>query len=187
MNLRTATPDDAEELLGIYSYYVMNTAITFEYEVPSVSEFRERITNTLKKFPYIVAEEKGKIVGYAYASPFKARAAYEHSIETSIYVAKDARQQGIGSALLARLEEILKKQNVLNVNACIAVPEEEDEYLTFGSVRFHEARGYSLVGTFHKCGYKFDRWYNMVWMEKMVGEHVSPAPKVLPFPELRLN
>ena len=184
MELRIATPDDAEELLGIYSYYVENTAITFEYEVPSAEEFRKRIENTLKKYPYIVATENGKIIGYAYAGAFKARAAYDHSIETSIYVSKDARQQGVGSALLEKLEGLLKKQNVLNVNACIAVPVEEDEYLTFGSVRFHEAKGYKTVGTFHKCGYKFERWYNMIWMEKMIGEHTSPAPDLIPFPKL---
>ena len=87
MELRTASPDDAEKLLDIYSFYVLYTAITFEYEGPSVSEFRNRITNTLKKYPYIVAVDDGKILGYAYASAFKGRAAYDHSIETSIYVA----------------------------------------------------------------------------------------------------
>ncbi|MCR5584026.1 MAG: GNAT family N-acetyltransferase, partial [Lachnospiraceae bacterium] len=112
-------------------------------------------------------------------------AAYDHSIETSIYVAKEARRTGVGSLLLDTLEADLKKMNILNVNACISVPDgNEDEYLTFDSVRFHEKKGYKLVGTFHKCGYKFERWYNMVWMEKMVGEHVSPAPDVVPFPKL---
>jgi phosphinothricin acetyltransferase len=185
MNLRLATPDDAEALLGIYSHYVKNTAITFEYDVPSVEEFRGRIENTLKKYPYLVAEEDGKAVGYAYAGAFKARAAYDHSIETSIYVSKDSRRTGVGSLLLDRLEAELKKMNILNVNACISVPDgDEDEYLTFDSVRFHEKKGYKLVGTFHRCGYKFGRWYNMVWMEKMIGEHVSPAPDVVPYPEV---
>ncbi len=185
MNIRFATPEDAETLSGIYSYYVKNTAITFEYDVPSVQEFRGRIENTLKKYPYLVAEENGKAVGYAYASPFKTRAAYDHAVETSIYVAKDARRAGVGSLLLDALEENLKRMNILNVNACISVPDgNEDEYLTFDSVRFHEKKGYKLVGTFHKCGYKFGRWYNMVWMEKTVGEHVSPAPEVVPFPKL---
>ncbi len=183
MRLRAAKPEDAAELLEIYGYYVKNTAITFEYEVPSVSEFISRIENTLKKYPYIVAEEEGKIIGYVYAGAFKARAAYEHSVETSIYVADKKRRQGVGGTLLEALEEALKKQNILNVNACIAVPNEEDEYLSFGSVRFHETRGYKLVGTFHDCGYKFERWYNMIWMEKMLGEHVSPAPEMIPFPK----
>ena len=186
MNIRHATPEDAEALLGIYSHYVKNTAVTFEYEVPSAEEFRMRIANTLKKYPYLVAEEDGKAVGYAYASPFKTRAAYDHSVEASIYVSRDQRRTGIGSLLLDTLEADLKKMNIFNVNACISVPDgEEDEYLTFDSVRFHEKKGYSLVGMFHKCGYKFGRWYNMVWMEKMVGEHVSPAPDVVPFPMLK--
>ncbi len=184
-DIRIATTDDATELLKIYSYYVEHTAITFEYDVPSVAEFRQRIENTLKKYPYIVATENNKILGYAYAGAFKARAAYDHSVETSIYVDRDARGRGIGSILLERLEELLKKMNILNVNACIAVPEQEDEYLTFGSVRFHEAKGYHTVGTFHKCGYKFGRWYNMIWMEKMLGEHTSPVPEIIPFAEVR--
>jgi phosphinothricin acetyltransferase len=187
MKIRVATPKDAEALLGIYAYYVKETAITFEYDVPTVEEFRGRIENTLKKYPYLVAEEEGKIVGYAYASAFKTRAAYDHSVETSIYVAKDCRRAGLGSFLLENLEKNLGKMNILNVNACISVPDgEEDEHLTFGSVRFHEKNGYKLVGTFHECGYKFGRWYNMVWMEKMLGEHVSPAPDVIPFPNLNL-
>ncbi len=186
MKIRVATPGDAEALLGIYAYYVKETAITFEYDVPTVEEFRGRIENTLKKYPYLVAEEEGKIVGYAYASAFKTRAAYDHSVETSIYVAKDCRRSGLGSLLLEELEKTLGKMNILNVNACISVPDgEEDEYLTFGSVRFHEKKGYKLVGTFHECGYKFSRWYNMVWMEKMLGEHVAPAPDVIAFPKLK--
>ncbi|MCR5255487.1 MAG: GNAT family N-acetyltransferase [Acetatifactor sp.] len=186
MLIRTATSEDADKLLNIYSYYVLNTAITFEYEVPSLEEFKGRIENTLKKYPYLVAEENGQILGYAYAGAFKGRAAYDWSVETSIYVSKDARRNHIGSALLDRLEETLKKQNILNVNACIGVPrEEEDEYLTFDSVRFHEKKGYKAVGTFHECGYKFDRWYNMIWMEKMIGEHLSPQPPIVPFPELK--
>lgn len=186
---RTATPADAKALLAIYTPYVEQTAITFEYDVPTLEEFTSRIQNTLRKFPYIIAEENNQILGYAYASPFKERAAYGWSVETSIYVKQDERQKGIGRLLYDRLEEILKKQGILNVNACIGYPQVEDEYLTQDSVRFHEKLGYSMVGTFHKCGYKFGRWYDMVWMEKFIGEHDTSGnqPEVIAFPELEKN
>lgn len=184
ITLRLATVSDASELLEIYSYYVKNTSITYEWEVPSIEEFENRISGTLKKFPYLIAEKNGKPVGYAYASPFKTRAAYQWAIETSIYIHKDFCHQGIGKLLLLKLEELLARQNVLNSNACIAYPETEDEFLTKNSAQFHEKMGYRLVGEFHKCGYKFNRWYNMIWMEKMIGEHKSNQTPVIPFCEI---
>lgn len=181
VKIRVATPADATELLKIYEPYVKNTAITFEYEVPSIQEFAGRIENTLKRYPYLVASINGKIMGYAYVSPFKTRAAYDWAVETSIYVSQEERGHGIGRRLYDKLEEILKKQNILNLNACIAYPEVEDEHLTKQSVQFHEHLGYRLTGEFTKCGYKFNRWYNMVWMEKLIGEHVSQQPAVKTF------
>lgn len=164
--------------------YVEKTAITFEDEMPSVSEFQDRIRRTLQTYPYLVALIDGQIVGYAYASPFKERAAYAHSVELSIYVDTNMRQQHVGGFLYAALEDCLKRQGFLNLNACIAAPIAEDPYLDDNSIRFHEHLGYQLVGRFHRCGYKFDRWYDMVWMEKMLGEHTVPAPKIIPFPKL---
>lgn len=184
LSIRTASAEDAAGLLEIYRPYVEHTAITFEYEVPTVGEFEERITNTLKRYPYLVAEKDHEMVGYAYVSPFKERAAYDWSVETSIYVRKEAKQQGIGRRLYDRLEQILRQQGILNVNACIAYPQIEDEYLTKDSVRFHEKLGYEMVGTFHQCGYKFGRWYDMVWMEKMIGEHRNDQPAMITFPEI---
>ncbi|MBQ5676713.1 MAG: N-acetyltransferase, partial [Lachnospiraceae bacterium] len=105
MIIRNASVDDAEALLNIYAYYVKNTAITFEYEVPSLEEFKERITNTLKKYPYLVAEKEDKIVGYAYAGSFHTREAYQHAAELSVYVRQDWRGHGIGSSLYRELEK----------------------------------------------------------------------------------
>ena len=99
--IRTVTPDDAPALLQIYSYYVKNTAISFEYDVPTIDEFRRRIEHTLLKYPYIAAEDNGKIIGYAYAGPFKERAAYDWAVETTIYVDKDSRGGGIGKSTLS--------------------------------------------------------------------------------------
>ncbi len=183
--IRKASPDDAEELLGIYAPYVKQTAISFEYEVPSVEEFRGRISNTLKRYPYFVAECDGNIVGYTYAGAFQSRAAYDWSVETTVYIKQEERRKGIGRKLYAALEKALKRQGISNMNACIAVPEGKDEHLTKDSPAFHEQMGFQMVGTFHKCGYKFNNWYDMVWMEKMIGEHVSNQPHVIPFGEIK--
>ena len=182
--IRPATPEDAEALLSIYKPYVEHTAITFEYDVPSVEEFRERIIHTLQHYPYIVAERCGEIVGYAYAGPLHARAAYAWSVETSIYVKKDEKKSGIGKALYASLEKALAAQNMTNLNACIASPVVDDEYLNHNSIQFHEHLGYSMVGEFHKCAYKFGRWYNMVWMEKIIADHPDRQPDVIPFGQI---
>lgn len=173
ITIRMANPADAQALLNIYAPYVINTAITFEYDVPSVEEFSSRIAHTLEKYPYLIAEEGGNILGYAYASPFHDRPAYDWAVETSIYVDQNIKHRGIGRKLHDALESTLREQGILNMNACIAYPPEEDEHLDKNSVEFHAHMGYRLVGEFYKCGYKFNRWYNMVWMEKLIGEHLS--------------
>ena len=146
-----------------------NSAITFEYEVPSVEEFQQRIANTLKKYPYLVVEKEGMILGYAYAGVFKDRAAYDWSAEVTIYLKFDAVKSGLGRKLYEELETELKKRGFLNLYACIGYPIEEDEYLTRKSAEFHAHLGHQTVGEFQKCGYKFGRWYNMIWMEKLIG------------------
>lgn len=171
MTIRSATISDAEEILSIYAPYVEQTAITFEYDVPSVEEFRQRIAKTLERYPYLVAEDDTGIVGYAYAGVFKARAAYDWCVETSIYVRMNAHGHGIGKRLYAELELLLKQQGILNVNACITWADLPDEYVTHQSPEFHSHLGYAKCAHFHKCGYKFGRWYDMIWMEKMIGEH----------------
>lgn len=186
-SIQIARPDDAEALLEIYAPYVTDTAITFEYSVPSVDEFRERIRCTLEKYPYLAARRAGKIVGYAYAGPLNKRAAYDWAVETSLYVRQDCKKQGIGKELYLALEQALALQHIINLNACIACPETEDEYLTKNSIRFHEHLGYRFVGEFHRCGYKFSRWYNMVWMEKLIGDHEPEPAPVIPFPELSFS
>ena len=171
MVIRSAVIEDAKRLLKIYSYYVENTAISFEYEAPSLEEFRNRIKNTLMKYPYLVLEEDGVIKGYAYAGVFKGRAAYNHCCEVTIYLDRNSKGNGYGRALYEALEESLRKKGIINLYACIADPITEDEYLTRNSEQFHQHMGYTKAGEFHKCGYKFGRWYNMIWMEKIIGEH----------------
>lgn len=183
--IRVADLQDAPALLAIYAPYVEKTAITFEYEVPTLEEFTGRMKKVLEKYPYLVAERDGEIVGYAYAGSFHARAAYQWGVETTVYVREDRKKMGIGRELYDALEKALALQNILNLNACIGYPEREDEHLTKNSARFHEHLGYRFVGEFYRCGYKFGRWYNMVWMEKHLGEHPDVPPAVKPFGRIR--
>lgn len=180
--IRPATPDDGERLAAIYRPYVEETAITFEYEAPSAEEFKSRIAHTLERYPYLVAQEiddPAHLLGYAYAGVYHGRATYSWSVETSIYVAQTDRGRGLGRALHAELEDELKEMGIQNMYACItALPEDrtEDPYLGDASIRFHERLGYALCARFARCGYKFGQWYDVVWMERMIGTHPTPAP-----------
>ena len=185
IKLRIVRTEDAEKLLEIYRPYVEKTAISFEYEVPSLDEFKGRIINTLKKHPYLVAEKEGEILGYAYTSDFVGRVAYDHSSEMTIYLDETKRKMGIGRKLYSAIEEICKAQNITNLYACIGYPETEDEYLTRDSVHFHSRLGYRMVGQFFQCGYKFGRWYDMVWMEKHIAPHLENQPPVRTFDQVR--
>lgn len=177
IKIRPATEADAAEILNIYAPYITDTAITFEYDVPTLEEFTGRIRHTLEKYPYLVAVRDSEIIGYAYAGAFYGRAAYDWSAETTIYVKKGCSHSGVGKLLYQELETALKAQNIINLYACIGYPEVEDEYLTKNSAQFHAHLGYRMVGEFYHCGYKFDRWYNMVWMEKLLDPEVKhPKP-----------
>lgn len=169
IEIRPTTINDTDDILKIYGYYVLNTAISFEYSVPSIDEFKERIEKTLKKYPYYVAIKNNKIVGYAYAGAFVGREAYRFSAELTIYIDRNYQKQNIGKMLYQKLENELKDNGITNLYTCIGTPiKDEDEYLTFNSLEFHKHLGFNQVGEFHKCGYKFERWYNMVWMEKLI-------------------
>lgn len=171
IEIRKAELSDAGRLLEIYDYYVRNTAITFEYETPSQEEFVARMEKVMKRYPWLVIIRDGVICGYAYAGVFKDRAAYDRSCETTIYLDNEAQKCGMGRLLYETLEAALKEIGILNMYACIGYPVKEDEYLTRNSADFHEHLGFTTVGQFHKCGYKFGRWYDMIWMEKIIGEH----------------
>ncbi len=168
ITIRHATTADAAALAAIYAPYVRDTAVSFEVEPPTVEEFEGRIARTLERYPYLVAERDGVIVGYAYAGPLKERAAYATSVELSVYVDADYRRVGIGSMLYSAIEDSLAEIGVTNLYACVAYPPEEDEYLTYSSVRFHERMGFEIAGHFHGCARKFGRSYDVVWMEKFI-------------------
>lgn len=185
MEIRPADIMDVDGILNIYEYYVKYTAVTFEYEVPSRGEMQKRIARILEKYPYYVAVDEGRIVGYAYAGPFVGRAAYDWSAELTIYLDVHETRRGLGRKLYESLEQTLRDMGILNLYACIAVPEVPDEYLTRNSAQFHAHMGFQQVGEFHRCGYKFQRWYDMIWMEKIIGEHESKQAEVVPYPQFK--
>lgn len=177
MSIRPATVADLPRILEIYAPYVEHTAISFEYTVPTLAEFTDRFLGITAQFPWLVWEENGAVLGYAYGSlPFE-RAAYQWSAEASIYLCPEARGRGIGKSLYAALEEILKKQGYRKVYAIITTANE-------ASVAFHQAVGYRHTATFPDCGYKFGQWYGTVWLEKDLNTWPAPPKSPIPVTEL---
>ena len=182
VEIRLAAVEDAEAILSIYAPYVRDTAITFEYDVPGLEEFRSRIGETLKNYPYLVATEKGSVVGYAYAGSLRKRAAYQHIAEMSIYVDTQYRRRGIGEKLYLELEKRLARQNVFSVYAGVTVSDRADDvYVTDDSIHFHERMGYTKVGEYPLCGYKFGQWYSVAWFEKALGSRPEKPEPFIPF------
>ncbi|WP_073304291.1 GNAT family N-acetyltransferase [Fibrobacter intestinalis] len=182
--MRNAQLFDARRLWEIYAHYVKRTAIAFEYEVPSIEEFQKRMEITQRRYPYLVIQESNAIQGFAYAGKFIGRAAYDWSCETTIYLDPAATKCGFGRMLYQELECRLQKMGIRNLYACVATPEKNDEFLTTNSADFHLHLGFSIAGEFHQCGCKFGRWYNMLWMEKRIGNHPEKASPIIPYPEL---
>lgn len=166
--VREARTEDAERLVEIYSWYVLNTAVSFEYAVPSVSEFRERIRKTKEKYPYLVCLKQDRIIGYAYAGAYSPREAYNWTAALSVYLDRDCRRQGAGSLLYKALEERLHRQGIVNLLAGVAYCEEEDEYLSHDSYVFHRKMGYEQVARMKTIGKKFNRWYDLLWLQKKI-------------------
>ncbi len=164
--IREAKVSDAKRLVEIYTPYIKDTAVSFEYKVPSVEEFEHRIRHITEKYPYIVCLRNDKIVGYAYASAYSSREAYDWTATSSIYVDKEFRRQGAGALLYKELEDRLRKQGVVNLLAGVAYIETEDEYLTKDSFHFHTKMGYEKVAHMKAVGKKFNRWYDLIWMQK---------------------
>lgn len=183
--IRPAKLEDAPRLLEIYDYYVQETAITFETETPSLEEFQRRMHQTMKRYPYLVIEQDGVVQGYAYAGAFINRAAYDWACELTIYLDMTTRHQGMGKTLYRALEKELQAMGLVNLYACVAYPDKEDAYLTNNSMNFHTHLGYAKCGEFKQCGYKFNHWYNMAWMEKIIGDHDENPRPIVAYPQIR--
>lgn len=164
--IREVQVQDAERLVEIYAPYITDSAVSFEYKVPTVREFQERICHITEKYPYIVCLKDDRIVGYAYASAYSSREAYDWTAMSSIYVDGECHRQGVGALLYKELEERLRKQGIVNLLAGVAYTEVEDQYLTQDSFKFHIKMGYEKVAHMKSVGRKFDRWYDLIWLQK---------------------
>jgi L-amino acid N-acyltransferase YncA len=178
MNLiRLATPADAKGILNIYAPYIVNTSFTFETDVPSIEEFAERIKIYLLNWPWLVYEIDGLIAGYAYATRYRERTAYQWCVESSVYIHDDFQKMGIAKALYTTLMEILKKQGFRNVYAVINLPNDK-------SVAFHESCGFQYFATYEKVGYKLGKWKNVGWWRLIINEFGDEPAAPIKFSEL---
>lgn len=180
MAIRAAVREDLPRILEIYGPYVTQTTCSFEYEVPDPETFTRRFLTVTARFPWLVWEENGKVLGYAYGSlPFE-RAAYQWTAEASIYLSPEAKGRGIGRELYTALEKLLRQQGYRKVYAIIT---EENE----ASLAFHRAVGYRHVATMPACGYKFGRWQGIVWMEKDLNSWDTPPGSPIPASRLPMG
>ena len=168
--VRAAAPEDAEQLLEMYTPFVRRedsslSNVSFELAAPDVEEFRQRIQDISKQFPYLVGEVNGQILGYVYCHPYRERLAYQWAVEVTIYLAPAGQGKGLGRLLYETMEKLLCLQGVTMAYSCITVGNDH-------SIKMHEALGYRLIGTFTNSGYKNGQWLDTVWLEKQL----QPCP-----------
>ena len=177
IQVRFATPDDAADILKIYSEYILTKATTFETEVPTLDQFRHRIEQILIKFPWIVCRINNSLAGYTYASAFKEREAYQWSAECSVYLSHAFMNKGIGKILYKTLFPIIKYQGIRNVFAGIALPNDP-------SVHMHERLGFKPIAVYENIGYKLGQWHNVGWWKLQLNDYSTEPPPLLKFSEL---
>ncbi len=170
--LRFAEPADAEALLAIYAQYI-ETSITFEYDLPTAEEFRRRIEDITATYPYLVYEEGGRVLGYAYAHRYRERAAYQWGAELSVYIDRSAHGFGLGKRLYAALIRLLRLQGVRTVYGVVTQPNEK-------SGRLHTAMGFTVAGIVRSAGYKAGAWHDVATYEKPIAPHDDPPAPLLP-------
>ena len=166
ITVRAATPHDAAAMQAIYAPIVAQTAVSFELNPPSIDDFAERIRTTTRDLPWLAAESERAIVGYAYSSPHRARAAYQWSVDTSVYVQHDWRGRGVATELYHALVNELRKLGYVSAYAGIALPND-------ASVRLHEKTGFVAVGRFPTVGFKHDSWHDVGWWHLLL----QPPPR----------
>ena len=170
--IRPSTDDDLAAITRIYAHHVLHGTGTFETTPPTEAEMAQRRADALGKgLPWLVMEEGGQVLGYAYGNWFKPRPAYRYSVEDSIYLAPEAAGKGLGRLLLAELLAVLQRADIRKVMAVIG------DSANAGSIGVHRALGFTPVGTVQACGWKFDRWLDIVIMEKPLGEAHHAPPK----------
>ena len=169
--IREATLQDVPAILDIYRPYILQTAYTFEYEVPSLAAFQERFLTISRDHPWLVWEEQGEILGYAYGEKAFARAAYQWDADLAIYLRQDCHGRGIGRALYSVVEDLLRRQGYVVAYGVVTSS-------NVGSCRFHRAMGYRQVAELPACGWKFEQWHGVIWFEKRLQDGVPAKPPV---------
>jgi len=166
MLIRRAVPADAPAVAAIYAHYVRETAITFATEAPTAADYATRMADG--RFPFLVAEESGCVLGFIYAAPFRQKEAYRWDVELTLYLVPGHEGQGTGKALMAACLQCLTAQGFLNAYSCITLPNER-------SVGLHRRFGFAELGVFRNTGYKLGKWHDVIWMGKVLGDF-SQAP-----------
>ena len=178
--VRVAQRGDASAIAAIYAPIVRDTAISFEAEPPSAEEMTVRIENTLQSHPWLVAVREDEVLGYAYASQHRQRAAYQWSVDVTVYVAATARREGVGRKLYSALKLILRAQGFRSAFAGIALPND-------GSVHLHEAIGFVALGVYSEVGFKLDQWRDVGWWRLALTEGDDFPTEPIPFARFRLT
>ena len=178
MTIRLVTVGDAGQVLEIYGPFCAGSPVSFETEVPSIEEIGRRIASTLDFFPWLVSAEGSRVVGYAYASRHRERAAYRWSADVSVYVRDGERGKGIGRALYSSLFAVLRLQGIFNILAGITLPND-------ASVALHEAMGLRPLGIYTAIGYKCGAWHDVGWWQFALRSPDCPPDDLLSFPSIR--
>ena len=185
MIIRFASSNDISNMHEILEYYIKNTAVLFTDVLPDIDTFRDDLSSVMEEYPVLVAENNGEVVAFAYAKRVHDGRAYDFTVESTIYVKKEFTGKGIGTELYDKLEHILVKQNVVSINAYIAVTDENDSYLDNSSKLFHEKLGFEQTAYFRHWGYKFNKWYDSIWMNKKINDASVPAKKFIPVKKVK--
>lgn len=175
--LRQASIEDVPQILQIYAPYILHTTFTFEYEVPTLEQFRRRFLDITRQFPWLVWEEDGQILGYAYADRAFSRAAYQWTADLSVYLRPEAKGKGIGRKLYEAAEDVLRRQGYFAVYGIVT-----DSNLD--SCAFHRAMGYQEIAHLPRCGYKLNAWHGIYWFEKRLREGEPEAPPAAPHQDI---
>ena len=165
--IRSVTPEDARAVSEIYAPFVSDAATSFETVPPDAAEIQRRIKDKTPKYPWLVFEADGVVLGYAYGSQHRTRQAYQWSADVSVYTHERARKRGVGRALYTALLDLLRRQGYFNAYAGITLPNP-------GSVHLHESMGFTPVGVYSRVGFKLGRWHDVLWLQLRLSEEPSP-------------
>ncbi len=177
MIIRLARVEDAPGILEIYAPFCLESAVSFETQVPSLSEMRQRIARTTETLPWLVCADEQRVLGYAYASKHRDRAAYRWSVDVSVYVREGLRGRGLGRALYTALFGVLELQGFQNAVAGATLPNP-------GSIALHRAMGFKRVGVYRGIGYKCGQWHDVEWLERAIGTRTPDPEEPTPLPSV---